>query len=189
MNAAVKNFLPVVQRWWELFPLLPDIVAGNAEPTTPAEGGVFARLCAQPFQMRFAMAVRLFTSAFSADPQLANDLTAGNRYSAVCYAARAARGDGVDAPSDADERTALRAKALAWLRADLDLREQQAASSNAVERKTAADMMTLWLRDTDLVGIRDEAALAKLPPAERETFTQLWADVAAILKKAEEKAK
>ncbi len=112
-----------------------------------------------------------------------------DQYSAVCYAARAARGDGVDAASNPDERTSLRAKALAWLRADLDHRGMQAASSNPVERKSTADMLAHWLRDTDLTGIRDEAALAKLPREEREAFTQLWADVAAILKKAEEKAK
>lgn len=32
-------------------------------------------------------------------------------------------------------------------------------------------------------------ALAKLPAEERATFTQLWADVAALLKKAEDKPK
>jgi len=38
-------------------------------------------------------------------------------------------------------------------------------------------------------GIRDESALAKLPADERAAFTQLWADVAALLKKAEVKPK
>jgi hypothetical protein len=46
-----------------------------------------------------------------------------------------------------------------------------------------------WQKDTDLAGIRDRAALAKLPADEQKVFTQLWADVAALLKKAEEKAK
>jgi len=42
-----------------------------------------------------------------------------------------------------------------------------------------------WQKDTDLAGIRDKAALAKLPAQEQKAFTQLWADVAALLKKAE----
>jgi hypothetical protein len=42
-----------------------------------------------------------------------------------------------------------------------------------------------WQRDTDLAGIRDTAALAKLPEDEQKAFTQLWADAAALLKKAE----
>ena len=41
-----------------------------------------------------------------------------------------------------------------------------------------------WQQDTDLAGIRDAAALAKLPADEQKAFTQLWADVAALLKKA-----
>jgi len=46
-----------------------------------------------------------------------------------------------------------------------------------------------WQKDSDLAGIRDAAALAKLPAEEQKAFTQLWADVAALLKKAEEKPK
>jgi hypothetical protein len=37
-------------------------------------------------------------------------------------------------------------------------------------------------RDPDLAGVRDEAALAKLPEEERKAWQALWADVAAILK-------
>jgi hypothetical protein len=44
-------------------------------------------------------------------------------------------------------------------------------------------------QESDLAGLRDAAALAKLPVEEQKAFTQLWADVAALLKKAEEKAK
>jgi hypothetical protein len=39
--------------------------------------------------------------------------------------------------------------------------------------------------DTDFSGIRDKAALEKLPPDEQKAFMQLWADLAALLKKAE----
>jgi len=42
---------------------------------------------------------------------------------------------------------------------------------------------------SDLAGIRDAEAVAKLPADERAAFMQLWADVAALLKKAEEKPK
>ncbi len=44
--------------------------------------------------------------------------------------------------------------------------------------------MGQWQHDTDLAGIRDAVALAKLPPDEQKAFTQLWADVAALLQKA-----
>ena len=39
----------------------------------------------------------------------------------------------------------------------------------------------------DLAGIRDKAALAKLPAEEQKAFTRLWSDVAALLKQAEGK--
>jgi hypothetical protein len=46
-----------------------------------------------------------------------------------------------------------------------------------------------WQKDTDLASIRDEATLAELTVDERTAFTQLWADVAVLLKKTEEKPK
>jgi hypothetical protein len=50
----------------------------------------------------------LFERAFTADVKLADDLGAGHRYDAACCAAKAARGDGVDAPADPAERVAFR---------------------------------------------------------------------------------
>jgi hypothetical protein len=46
-----------------------------------------------------------------------------------------------------------------------------------------------WQKDSDLAGIRDAAVLDKLLVEERAACERLWADVAALLKKAEEKAK
>jgi hypothetical protein len=37
--------------------------------------------------------------------------------------------------------------------------------------------MKHWQRDDDLIGIRDAAALAKLPAGERLALVRLWADV------------
>ena len=39
-------------------------------------------------------------------------------------------------------------------------------------------------KDPDLAGIRDEAALVKLPEEEQKAFRTLWAEVEALLKKA-----
>ena len=41
-----------------------------------------------------------------------------------------------------------------------------------------------WQRDPDLAGLRDPAGLAKLPPDEPEACRKLWAEVAALLKRA-----
>jgi hypothetical protein len=41
-----------------------------------------------------------------------------------------------------------------------------------------------WQQDSDLAGVRDKGALAKLPAAERDAWRKLWADVDALLKRA-----
>jgi hypothetical protein len=41
-----------------------------------------------------------------------------------------------------------------------------------------------WQQDSDLAGLREAAALAKLPPEVRAACGRLWADVAALLEKA-----
>jgi hypothetical protein len=46
------------------------------------------------------------------------------------------------------------------------------------------ETLAKWQGDTDLVGVRDKDALAKLPEAEREAWQKLWADVAALLEKS-----
>ena len=47
--------------------------------------------------------------------------------------------------------------------------------------------MQHWQEDSDLVSVRDAAALDNLPEAERAEWKKLWADVAELLKKAESK--
>ncbi len=41
--------------------------------------------------------------------------------------------------------------------------------------------LATWLSDPALASVRDPAALAKLPDAEREPWQRLWTDVAASL--------
>jgi hypothetical protein len=79
----------------------------------------------------------------------------------------------------------LRQQALDWLRADLALRGKQLESGQPADRATVQQALRHWHQDTDLVAIRDAAALAKLSGEERAVYEQLWADVAALLKKAE----
>jgi hypothetical protein len=45
-----------------------------------------------------------------------------------------------------------------------------------------------WQGDLDLVSLRDPAAVANLPSGERQACRKLWADVDALLQRAQEKA-
>jgi serine/threonine-protein kinase len=131
-------------------------------------------------------ATGLYAFAFAADPKLADDLLAAHRYSAACFAALAAAGQGDDAAKlDDQERTRLRQQARDWLRADLALRRQQHQTGEPADRAAVQQALRHWQQDTDLAGIRDAAALAKLSAEEQKAFTQLWAEVAALRKKAE----
>ena len=79
----------------------------------------------------------------------------------------------------------LRRQALDWLRAELTTWEKLLESGPPQARLTIVQTMSRWQKDTDLAGIRDAEALAELPAEEQKAFDQLWADVAALLRKAE----
>ena len=51
----------------------------------------------------------------------------------------------------------------------------------------AAKTLSDWQKDSDLAGVRDKDALAKLPAGRAGRLAQFWADVDALLKKAREK--
>jgi serine/threonine-protein kinase len=162
------------------------VLAGSDRPADAAEGIWFAQECQT--KKLYRAAARLYAGAFAADPKLADDLRAGYRYDAACFAALAAAGQGEDAAKlDATERGRLRRQALDCLRADLTLRIRQLQGGTATDRAAVRQALRHWQQDNDLAGIRDQVALAKLPAEERATFAKLWADVAALLKQTEGK--
>jgi dipeptidyl aminopeptidase/acylaminoacyl peptidase len=120
-----------------------------------------------------------FEKAIAGDPKLAAD--GWNRYYGARCAVLAA---GAQGTTD-KERARLRKLALDWLRADVTLRTKQLESSKPADRATASHALRYWQQHNDLAGIRDAAALAKLPADEQQAFTRLWADVAALRKQAE----
>lgn len=180
--AAALDGLSFFEPIAKLLHRLPDVLAGREKPQSPAEACDFALLCAQPFQKRYAAAVRLFAEAFAADPKLAEDLKAAHRYDAACYAALAAAGQGKDAEKQDDKaRARLRGQALAWLRADLVLRRRQVGSGEAAQRREAAAQLAHWLADSDLAGVRPGLNRVGMPAEERAAWDALWADVKATL--------
>jgi serine/threonine protein kinase/Tfp pilus assembly protein PilF len=98
-------------------------------------------------------------------------------YAAACAAVGSATGQGPEkAPLSEAERAALRRQALGWLRDGLELRAKMLKDGMPVGWSLAD-----WQTSPALAGVRDRAALAKLPDAERERWERLWADVAALL--------
>jgi hypothetical protein len=168
----------------ELGKRLPALLKGDEQPADATQRLDLADLC--QLKRHYATAARLCAEAFAEQPKLADDLKAWYRYSAACCAALAGCGKGEDAGKlDDQERTELRKQALLWLRAALDLWAKRLNGGKPRDRQEVAAKMLHWQKDSDLAGLRDPAALAKLPAGERQGCEKLWADVAALLREAQ----
>jgi serine/threonine-protein kinase len=180
--------LRLAQQCERLFALderLPAVLAGEAEPAGTADLLALGDLCRQNKRL-YAAAARLYAAAFAADPKLAADLGQPHRYYAACCAACAAAGQGEDAKRLPDKaQRMLRRQALGWLRAHL------AAYGKLVEvdgpHPVVLQNLTAWQQHASLASFRDPQALDLLPEDERRAWSQLWNDVAALLKKIEAK--
>ncbi len=172
------------RRLVELEAKLPALLKGKTTPKDSAERLALADFCYQT--ARYATSARFWGEAFAETPALADDLTNGHRYNAACSASLAASGRGKDEPMPDDPAKAkLREQALGWLRADLAAWGKVLDGGNEPARKQAvAGTLAHWKEDADLAGLRDEAALAKLPEGEREGFRALWVEVDRLLARA-----
>jgi tetratricopeptide (TPR) repeat protein len=170
-----------LEKWAALEAKLPALFRGEFKPKDNGERLALLEVCQA--KRLHAAAARLAAEAFTADSKIADDLKTLYRYNAACSAALAAAGQGEDAATlDAKERARLRKQALDWLRADLALRGKQLKSGKAEERKTAQQKLHHWKKDTDLAGVRDRQALAKLPAEEGKAWQKLWQEVDALLR-------
>jgi len=122
--------------------------------------------------------------AIRLDPALT--LARRELYSYQYAAARAAVRDSIGQgrpetrPSD-EERVGLRRQALEWLRADLELRTHLHEDGESADLASLSGWsLSAWQTEPALAGVREVAALQKLPDAEREQWLRLWADVAAL---------
>jgi tetratricopeptide (TPR) repeat protein len=163
---------------------LPAFLKGEFKTSDSAERFRLAGVCTG--KKLHAAAAGVYADAFAAEPKLADDLKAAHRYNAACSASLAAAGQSEDAPRLGDkEKARLRKQALDWLRADLALWTKQLDTGKPTDRTSAQKRLRHWRQDGDLAGIREAAALARLPAEERAACERLWADVAALLKKAQ----
>jgi tetratricopeptide (TPR) repeat protein len=188
LRGSVTQRLRQCERLLALGDKLPALLRGEAKPADAAEGLALAQLC-QRHKRLYAAAARFYADAFTDQPRLADDIGSGQRYDAACAAALAGGGQGHDADKLSDpERARLRTQALGWLRADLVAWTKLVDTGKPEARAAVQKTLRHWQRDADLAGLRDAAALAKLPADERQACHKLWADVEALLRKAQGKA-
>ncbi len=149
-----------------------------------ASGGLAERYYNRRF---FIGSAAIWSAGFAADPKLADDMDAHNRYNAACSAALASAGNGLDKPPLDDEAKARwRKQALDWLKADLAHWAKHAESGATDAKSHVCETLQHWKADRDLASVRDEADVKKLPEQERKAWHAFWAEVAALLKKTGE---
>jgi Flp pilus assembly protein TadD len=172
------------EQWLKLDAKLAAVLKGDDPPADAVERLGLALLC-QHYKKQYKAAARFYTGAFSINPRLADDLQQQHRYNAACAAALAAAGKGKDAANLGDKKYArLRKQALDWLQDDLAAWSKVAAKKSAQAKAAVRRALEHWQKDSDLTGVRDKAALAKLPKEEQQAWGKLWAGVEALLKKA-----
>jgi WD40 repeat protein/serine/threonine protein kinase len=130
---------------------------------------------------RFSLATRLWAEALESDPNLFDDRQSRHRYNAARAAVLAAAGLGrEEPPPDEAAKARLRRRALDWLKAERIAWARFLESGSLKSGPKVVQHLTAWKQDPDVAGIRDAAALAKLPADEGEEFAQLWADMDAL---------
>ncbi|HTU19359.1 MAG TPA: family 16 glycoside hydrolase, partial [Gemmataceae bacterium] len=164
-------------RMAQLVERLPGVLKGEDPPSEPSDRLLLAEICRENKRL-YGWAARLAEGAFKDKPSLAEDLTTGNRYDAARAAALAGCGKGTDARElDERERARWRRQALAWLRADLELRRKQLSGADVNTTREVRSNLRQWQKEPDLAGVRDDQAVAELPEAERPDWRNLWQEV------------
>ncbi len=163
---------------------LPALLRGEDQPKNAAERLGFGFLCYN--LKRFSSSARLFAEALQADPKLSDDMQAQQRYNAACAAALAGCGQGKDEPPlDEPARARWRKQAIDWLKADLAFWTRQVEAGPQQARAFVVQTLQHWKVDSDLAGVRDLDALAKLPASERKDWQALWVEVDELLRRAD----
>jgi tetratricopeptide (TPR) repeat protein len=175
-----------VERLRALEVRLPAVLNGQGHLTGDEEWLAFAALCR--LKRLYVASARFYADLFASRPGLTEDWQKGTRYNAACSAALAGAGQSRDVPApDAAERHRWREQALVWLRAELILRAKQPPTRDSESRRALQLLLQHWQADPDLAGVRDQAALAKLPEAEQAAWRKFWSDVEGLRQQARER--
>jgi serine/threonine-protein kinase len=179
-EAPTAEWVRQAEQMVALAPKLPALLKGQAQPANAGERLALAQMCAD--REWYVAAAQFWSEAFAEDPQRADDLQTGFRFHAARAAALAGAGKTQDDPPPDDATKAqLRQQARAWLQADLAAYAKQLDGDDP-------SRVEPWKFDPQLAGLRDPAAVAKLPAEEQAACKQLWTDVEALLKRAHGKA-
>ncbi|HVK07194.1 MAG TPA: protein kinase, partial [Gemmataceae bacterium] len=162
---------------------LEDVRTGQAGPPEARKCGDLALVAL--WKQYSVAAARLFHQALAAEPHLDWEHKSNVVYNAACAAALAGAGVGRDT-ADLPELTRAywRAQALGWLRIDLAAHGRnvrRGVPTSGPGKRSPKLTWQHWQTDPDLAGVRDPAALARLPEAEHQAWETFWAEAKRVL--------
>ncbi len=167
-----------------VLPKLDDFLRGIYQPQDRDE--LDALLGASRFADCPLVVAEIYADAFFAAPNLVEDLRLDHRYHAACSAARASNGQGKDtAELSETDQARLRSQARAWLREALTVFEKALDSDPSNSREKLRRQLARWQADSDLASLRNFSELQTLSEEERTSCLELWAEVAAMLKRCD----
>jgi eukaryotic-like serine/threonine-protein kinase len=179
----IEEDLAETERQASLTARLPAMLAGTIKPADAGEALGFAGFCYK--KKLYGASARFWANGFQAQPELADDMKAQNRYNAARAAALAGSGQGKDEhPLDNAAKARWRTQAIDWLKADLAAWSKILDGGPPQARQAIPQTLQHWKTDTDLAGLRDGAALANLPAEEQQVCRALWDEVDTVLAKA-----
>lgn len=164
-NKFAIDSLRQCERLRALDPRIDAIDSGQLKPESDEQRMDFALLCY--YKRRYAAAVRYFGEI------AAGRATDARNTDFLFIAAGAAMRASIDAKDDAD-RTRFRLQALDWLKAMLE---------QAAKFQIHGDEIGDWRFHPAFAGVREPAALANIPAAERLEWEKIWTEVAAVAKR------
>jgi tetratricopeptide (TPR) repeat protein len=180
------QWLRVAERIVALEGRLDEYLRGGWTPETPDDQLALAEVCVA--RERHADAAVLFEQALAARPALAGEDGGGYALDAACALVQAGlgQGEGVAGLGD-EERAELRRRALERLSADLADKVRKADADPGKELARAQWRLLCWKNKTELGGVRDYEALARLPQSERGGWRKLWADVEQVMRRPQKR--
>jgi serine/threonine-protein kinase len=176
---AVTRRLQQAQAWAALDRQIFQILTGKVQPARAEEWLPCIKFAEA--KTYYLTAARLWKRALALHPELTANVNSNARYVAAAAAVRAGLVPGRDTGGlDEEDRARWRMQALAWLGQDLERFAQLVDGGTAKDLALVRAACQQWQQHPALTGVRDAAALGRLPEGERQAWQQFWAKVAAL---------
>ena len=173
------------ERLVELDRKLPAILGGQDKPADAAESLTLAQLCYD--KKLHGASARLWAEAFQAQPKLAEDMQVPEPLQRRLRRGTGRLGPGQGRPTArrSEPKPAGGSRRLTGSRPTWRRGRRSWKAARHRHGQFVAQTLQHWKADTDLTGMRDAAALAKLPEDEQKACRALWAEVDALLAKSQ----